>query len=379
MMNRLGFVVVSTCISLFAITPIAQSGPVDDLQAGHWYEVPNSSLNSVTPNPLPPGFRGAIMDAWSGGAYDTVRDRLIVWGGGHGDYAGNEVYVFDINTMSWSRLTDPSADTGGSEVGGLYPDGLPRSRHTYNYLEYAPNADRFYSIGGGVMYPVGQTNDTKVHAFNFNTLTWDSTLSRIPEQNPNTIAAISAYDPVTGKIWYRSTYSGNLAAYDPVADQWSPNYGGNYYLSYGTTAAVDSKRHKMVAAGRGIVLLFDLDNPGDPVEIPTSGNLSIQNSFYPGFVYDPVSDQYVGWHGGGDVYTLNPDTWAWSKLSLAGSNTVVPDAPNSNGTYGRFRYIPSKNAFIGVNRTNGSVYFYKLSNVAGDNLAPNQPVQVSVQ
>jgi hypothetical protein len=38
------------------------------------------------------------MAAWGGGAHDTKRDRLIVWGGGHGDYGGNELYAFDVNT-----------------------------------------------------------------------------------------------------------------------------------------------------------------------------------------------------------------------------------------------------------------------------------------
>lgn len=46
-------------------------------------------------------------------------------GRGHGDYSGNELYAFEINTMSWSRLTETSADVGGEEASGLYPDGVP--------------------------------------------------------------------------------------------------------------------------------------------------------------------------------------------------------------------------------------------------------------
>jgi len=51
------------------------------------------------------------MTAWSGGAFDTTRDRLVVWGGGHADYPGNELYVFDLGTLRWQRLTDPSPTT----------------------------------------------------------------------------------------------------------------------------------------------------------------------------------------------------------------------------------------------------------------------------
>jgi hypothetical protein len=81
---------------------------IADLKPGEWYEVPNSKIQSVIPNPAPPGSPGGITNAWSGAAYDTKRDRLIVTGGGHGDYSGNEIYLFDLNTLQWSRPWGPS-------------------------------------------------------------------------------------------------------------------------------------------------------------------------------------------------------------------------------------------------------------------------------
>lgn len=37
-----------------------------------------------------------------------VREALILPGnGGHGDYGGNEVYVFFLSSLAWRRLTDP--------------------------------------------------------------------------------------------------------------------------------------------------------------------------------------------------------------------------------------------------------------------------------
>src|SRR5262249_54969665 len=33
---------------------------------------------------------------WSGGAWDDRNQRLIVWGGGHSDYAGNEVSALNL-------------------------------------------------------------------------------------------------------------------------------------------------------------------------------------------------------------------------------------------------------------------------------------------
>src|SRR5438876_2240675 len=93
----------------FALAGIAAAGPLEELPPGHWYEVPSSHLRDVAPEegqfPGTWGVEGppATMNDWSGGAYDSKRDRLIIWGGGHGGYAGNEIYVFDIGTLAWKR------------------------------------------------------------------------------------------------------------------------------------------------------------------------------------------------------------------------------------------------------------------------------------
>ncbi len=79
------------------------------------------------------GRLGRRITAWSGAALDTNADRLLVWGGGHADYSGNEVYAFDLRTLRWTRLTEPSAVDRSR---GHYADGNPRSRHTYDYIEF---------------------------------------------------------------------------------------------------------------------------------------------------------------------------------------------------------------------------------------------------
>jgi hypothetical protein len=71
-----------------------------------------------------------------------------------------------------------------------------------------------------------------------------------------------------------------------------------------------------------------------------------------------VSDRLVAWIGGGDVYALDLGSRSWKKHPP--TNGVTPTTPNVNGTYGRFRYVPSKNLFILVNRVDDDVFFYKL-------------------
>src|SRR5262245_24509780 len=87
----------------------AIAGPIEDLRPGEWYEFPNSRIRDVLPSPLPEGSVTAML-AYSGGAFDTRRNRLMVWGGGHAAYAGNEMYAFDVASGRWSRLTTPTAN-----------------------------------------------------------------------------------------------------------------------------------------------------------------------------------------------------------------------------------------------------------------------------
>jgi hypothetical protein len=337
---------------------------IDEIQPGQWYEVPNSKLQSAFPPVSPPGVMGprAVVDAWSGGVYDTLRDRLVIWGGGHTDYSGNEVYAFDLNSKSWSRLTDPSPNVGGDESTGVYPDGLPRSRHTYNSLVYAENVDKFMTLGAFGVYSSGGGNRF-VHAFDFNDRTWDNSRTPVPKFGVPLTA--SAYDPVTGNIWVASSSTGGrLMEYNPTADAWATHASLN--MAYYGTAAIDTVRHNMLVVGgyggQRQILLFDLDNPKAAPQVPaTSGATDLEKKAAPGLAYDPVLDKYVGWAGGGDVYLLDPETFVWTKKGPAANNTVIPTSANANGTYGRFRYIPSRNVYIAVNRPNENVYIYRLS------------------
>jgi len=359
--------IVSFCSSSFA------ADPLDDLQPGEWYEVPNSKLYDVRPD----GWSANVVVPWSGGAYDTKRDRLVIWGGGHLDYAGNEVYVFDVNTLAWERLTDPSTDLGGDEGSGLYPDGLPRARHTYDYVEYAPNIDKFLVFGGNAQYPTASVASGKVLAFDFDTLTWDSTLAEVPLGYGT--AGTASYNPADGKVWYNPLIGtdSQLQRYDPVADSWDVYAEGDAVLY--SVSAIDPTRNIMVTIGgyNGTKQMFkwDLSNPGaPPVDLldVTTGPINLVDDVAPGFVYDPVSDKFVAWGGAvdswgpsADVFTLDPDTWAWTKSTPAATNTVIPTKPAGDayitGTYGRFQYMPSFNAFILVNSRDENVFIYKLA------------------
>lgn len=361
----------------------ASAGPIEELKPGYWYEVPNSRIRDVLPNPIPPGATGpaSVIVAWNSGAYDTKRDRLIVWGGGHGDYGGNEIYTFDINTLRWSRIWGPSPNIPPppDSCGETYSDGNPVSRHTYDGLEYLPNVDRFWTHGGS-LYCGGGWGTRATWHFDFGGLRWTR---RADHPNDSDLGKVSTYDPTTGRVLVDgagSSYS-RLYEYDPVANAWIQR-GLGAIGNYHQTATFDWKRKLFVRIGGGEVDVYDLSQSGlvQPRRVSTTGDTTMVNTAYPGITYDPVSDKIVAWHGGATVFTLNLDTWNWQRVSPAPTNTVIPTQAPWQGTYKRWRYVPSKNAFIGVNSIDENVWIYKLSGDSApvDSVPPAAPTNLRV-
>lgn len=373
---------ISLLTILFCFAPNVYADAIDDIPPGHWYEVPNSILENtpgVLPNPIPLGSTGvkSVMVSWSGGAFDTKRNRLIVWGGGHTNYAGNEIYAFDLNTLQWERLTEPSSLAGWTDRDYTYSDGRPVSRHTYNYLEYIPPPyDKFFVAGGSALY-WDSGFDPNTYYFDFDTNKWET----LSEPTPNFgIGAAAVTDPVTQQVWFHN--SGNesyLSVFDPKTQTWTARGskrtepGG--WIAYRWTAAIDPIRRKLVGIGNDDkVYVWDLTQKGDipHYKLATTGDTEILGKNSPGFAFDPVSQQFVAWAGGANIYTLNLDTAVWTRVSPAATNTTIPTAAPGSGTFGRFRYIPSKNVFIGVNTTTESVYLYRLTSPLSSPSVPSE-------
>ena len=91
-----------------------------ELPGASWLEAPDTPMRTVCVDDSV-GVRGivgcaAAISAWSGGAYDSGRRRMLVWGGGHDDYWGNELYAFDLGTGTWQRITEPSTIPAGTST-----------------------------------------------------------------------------------------------------------------------------------------------------------------------------------------------------------------------------------------------------------------------
>src|SRR5262249_35811335 len=113
-----------------------------------------------------------VVRAWSGGIADTKRNRLWFWGGGHTDYAGNELYYFDLNALTVVRADDPAEPTQCNET---MPDGSANTRHNYGALVYIPTADKMFLFGGGSYCTNGNSSSD----------TWTLDLTKVGSGSPN--------------------------------------------------------------------------------------------------------------------------------------------------------------------------------------------------
>jgi hypothetical protein len=334
--------------------------------ANTWIAVPNTRMDALDPCPARncsySAIEGisAVMNDWCGGAYDSKRDRLVVWGGGHGGYYGNELYAFDVPTLTWLRLNQPSTSLGLCT--DVNPDGTPNSRHTYGGLTYIDKTDQFFGKGGAAACPGGNGGCTGTWLYNFVANHWNNPN---PTGNTGTYwGDEAAYDAKSGKVWFMAGSSSSSS----VWGLWSFNVTANTWTKHNSDAAVnggmavDTSRNILFAVTDSKLLVYNIST-GTPVKVTwtTTGDqgLITSKSSGVGLDYDPVADRLVGWHGGA-VYTFDPATKVWTAYTASGA-----PAQNSNGTYGRWHYSPLVNAFVVANFTDQNVYFYKLTSGTG--------------
>ena len=333
-----------------------------------WQEIPNTTLHSVCPAN---GYNGVDYDfsfycqnvtaAWNGGAFDTKRNRLYIWGGGHTDYMGNEIYALDLNQNKMLRLTSPATPLANSMSEGTpselmpYDGTQPNSRHIYDAMVYLPNEDRLWAFSGSLAGSGATDNITWI--FNPNTNRWKRVTPKgtLPTGN---YGIVSAYNPHTGTVilhdqhgLYSYRYTSQGGIYTRLVED--RDFG--IHLS----AEFDPQRNVFVMIGGGQAFLYDL-TPGKPLlraQLKTTGENEIIHSQGPGLAYDPQSKRMIAWAGGNNVYVLDLDKRTWSAMPQPGD----PGPAICNGTFGRWAYSPKSKGFVTYNWYENNAYFLKMA------------------
>ena len=314
-------------------------------------ELTNTKIRSVLPKTPQFGNPTNITDAWSGGTVDTKRNRLLIWGGGHNDYWGNEVYALDLNTLSINRIIDPSPVTSQSNCSSALPDGTPVSRHTYGGLTYIGDADRMFSAGGA-MAPCGST-DMATWTYDFTGLNWQKVVSNSPFSI--SYGFMAAYDALTKSVLLKDRT--DFYSYSLGTNKYTKLNSSTQDVSLYFSAALDTKRRKFVMVGDGVVRVIDLAT-NQMSTMATSNAPGALSQSSPGIAYDPVADRIVVWSGGSNVYALNMDTQVWGQVA---TNQGPTSAASAQGTFGRWAYIPQYGVFALVNDIDQNAWVFRLS------------------
>jgi hypothetical protein len=154
--------VVAAPVSAQSFPGYVFSGPllplILQMPANSWLLANANLYNEVwTPPELEPLFDGSpappskIIVPWSSFAWDSNRGRLMLWGGGHANYSGNDLYLWDATTLLWKRGSYPSEITTDPVIQQIAIDGVdnaPISSHTYDNQLFLPIVDRFITFGG---------------------------------------------------------------------------------------------------------------------------------------------------------------------------------------------------------------------------------------
>lgn len=153
---------------LFLAFPVSASQPYADgalltivsaMPEGTWKKVNSNQFSDVwTPPDLRPLYGSGnptpakIIEAWSGYAWDSNRGDLLIYGGGHANYSGNDVYRWRARTLQWERAALPSEIARWGTTAYFWAiDGAnaaPAAAHTYDNAVFLPTLDRYLNFGG---------------------------------------------------------------------------------------------------------------------------------------------------------------------------------------------------------------------------------------
>jgi hypothetical protein len=291
----------------------------------------------------------AVMNSWGAAAFDTKRNILVLSGGGHGDYGGNEVYHFLLETLTWVRATDPSPVEHLGQ--GVYriTDGseAPLSFHGYDGMQYLPDQDRVFVLPQASMTS-GNCYDAFAYLYDPVSTSWKR----------------GAKPPVatneTGTDWWVNgrrvvvSYYNGYNLYDPETDAWTKGTTRDDQNT-GYAGAIDQERNLFVQLRSDGLVYYDLTKPGYGREkAPLTGDTSFRDYRNGGIAWHPVQKRFFIWGGGPDVWAVDQN-WNCVRYTTNGPAVIL----GYPGVWGKWQYVPDLNVFVGCRRGGEQVYVFK--------------------
>ena len=393
-----------------------------------WVKLNLNRFDSVwTPfeqRPSPPeapsaGSPRSIILAWSSMAWDSNRGNIIIWGGGHANYPGNEPYIWRSSTLTWTRAALPSDVQAINPAIGQFEaiDGVqnaPIAAHTYDNSEFFPVLDRFVTFGGAAFNTggnfihsnrsltgpyffnpdladgnaVGGTTGSQVNPGLFPDVIgkgmWDNRDNMTPtlpgEPRPSGfINGATAYANEGGvDVLYIQTGNDLFRYAAPsLSDSSQDTYdrvGVSFFsLSDQGTGAFDPERRLFVrtAGGNGGKFAFwDLSQAETIAQnvifspMVAGGAFNFKRLRNYGMDFDNVRKIFVLWEGNHDIWHLVPPdnlasgTWTLRRVEPQDSDGPLNSKPVN--ILGKWKYARALDAYIGLfDPSSGDIWAYK--------------------
>lgn len=299
-----------------------------------WVQVPNGNISAagVAPSPSPGGSGvSGVTDAWGCATVRQSSGHLILNGGGHGDYYGNENYALDLMSESpaWSRVWGPTPNGSMDTTAGVYyhPDGNPKSDHTYYNLWYDTVNDRLMRVFTGD--PPNANNSRDVNSWTWGAANWNPEGTH-PDCPYGTYDGGKCQNYATGDLYFWGNT--NNAIWTRSTNTWTTANGNNTLSALNNATAYDPVRGCVwCVAGTGLssgqVFKWTLPNTFTSVSV-TGGSSGITTSVSAGAFYCPDTDKVYIYTGAGALYVFDPAALTINQVSTTGT------APSSNSTYG---------------------------------------------
>lgn len=344
------------------------------LPLNQWVEVPGSRLldNIAVPNGYNQGDLTSIVSAWGGAAFDTKRNGLHLFGGGHSDGKWNGLLFFSLDSYRWTvTFAGTPIDQNTGEVGNycidkdgadsLNADGTPMACHSYYGLTWIPERDElFIGVRHSAVWDLG-SNKWRAPILDWSHSTWSSDFQAWAHKGK--VYTFCGSNNPLGGVAQGNEYGGWV--FDPAGS--TKNVDGT--IATGNWAAITGLRGdfacrwNQIAVAmpeRGEVFRMRPSDSQTPVHVLTLDNLA--NSY----AVDPIGKGWEGaynikWSGGsppdvsgsafapgstraedriyilenvdnGRLWEINPNDWSGR---LVGTTGTGPRASRS-GNYGRF-------------------------------------------
>lgn len=358
---------------------------------------PSSTAPGTYSNSGTFGGQERVFSAWSGGVLCPdfgPLGSLVYWGGGHGDYGGNEVYRYDIFTRLHSRLTNPHNYAPGASgaSNGSFPwdptwgdfndNQTPLPNHNYGCQVGLTGALAGNTTGGLLIPSLGAAGTGAVqirrgHLFNTDTNAWSRFGTGDSPGTTNGTNGTACLDTSRNCLWMLAGSSFNIGKLDIATATWT-YYTSAVSWNSDSTALYDPVADLILVlvpqitggvADTGLNSLYLIDPAS-----PSTAKLATYTGTAPtnggcGFDRCSITDKFYTYPGNGSttLRTLTRPTVGgnWDGSWTFGTESFTGTGPTAaNLVFGKFRWVAAIKCFLYFGSiinglANGPVFAYR--------------------